>query len=124
MNKRKNQKASEVIEDSDSSEMSQPQIKNRKGVIDDSMSDEELDHKINIGLDMEQSHIMSEPKRKEKGKVPEPLSKDHINMSTSSISINKVLTVEEYVDDQKAIKDKMWNLINKGLGETKTQTAA
>ena len=78
MNKRKNQKASEVIEDSDSSEMSQPQIKNRKGVIDDSMSDEELDHKINVGLDMEQSHIMSEPKRREKGKVPEPLSKEHI----------------------------------------------
>ena len=45
-------------------------------------------------------------------------------MNASSISINKVLTVEEYVDDQKAIKDKMWNLINKGLGETKTQTAA
>ena len=85
---------------------------------------EDLNQKIKVGKETEQSYIMSEPKRKEKGKVPEPLSKDHIKMDITSKSINRVLTVDEYVDDQKAIKDKMWNLINKGLGETKTQTAA
>ena len=41
------------------------------------MSDDELDHKIVVGLDMEQTHVQSEPKKKAKGKVPSPLSKDH-----------------------------------------------